>query len=106
MARDSPVVIVPCGHLDRAHEGAKTDSYMVQDLSAATQNLLLAVSNLGLGAVWTGVYPDVARIASVREVLNIPEEVTPFAVIPVGVPAKEPVARTRFNADKVHHGKW
>eukprot|EP00769_Ergobibamus_cyprinoides_P003369 gnl/Ergobibamus_cyprinoides/4657.p4 GENE.gnl/Ergobibamus_cyprinoides/4657~~gnl/Ergobibamus_cyprinoides/4657.p4 ORF type:complete len:144 (+),score=53.81 gnl/Ergobibamus_cyprinoides/4657:115-546(+) len=109
MARDSPVVIVPCGHRDRAHEGAKTDSYMVQDLSAATQNILLAAAALGLGAVWTGVYPNEANVAVCRDVLGIPEDVTPFAAIPIGVPAKPAQPRTRrtgCGADKVHMAKW
>ena len=47
-----------------------TERVWVQDCSAATENLLLAVTALGLGAVWLGVHPREERVAAISEVLN------------------------------------
>ena len=58
MAADAPVAILVCG--DSSLE--TVPGYWVIDCSAAVQNLLLAAHALGLGAVWTGVYPQQERV--------------------------------------------
>ena len=60
MVKDAPCAIVVCGDLSKSKEEDK-DKWVV-DCSAATENLLLATESLGLGAVWTGVYPDADRV--------------------------------------------
>jgi len=55
----APLCIVPCA------DPAISDAWWVQDCSAATENLLLAATALGLGAVWVGVYPRTARVQAV-----------------------------------------
>lgn len=54
-----------------AQSGASGD-WWVMDASAASENLLLAAHALGLGAVWTGVYPRGERVEAVRRVLRLP----------------------------------
>ncbi len=44
------VCFIPCGDMAMTFEGAARE-FWVQDVSAATQNLLLAAHSLGLGAV-------------------------------------------------------
>ena len=56
------------------------------DCSAASENLLLAAESMGLGAVWTAVYPENDRIAKVRSVLSLPDHIIPFNLITVGYP--------------------
>lgn len=51
-----------------------------QDSGASIQTLLLAVVNEGLSAGFAGVWD----LAALRDLLNIPSEVTPMGVIPVG----------------------
>ena len=75
--------------LEKLYPG-RGKEYWIQDCSAASQNILLAVKALGLGAVWTGVYPGEDRVAVVRKILNIPEDYMPLNVIPIGVPAENP----------------
>jgi nitroreductase len=104
MLKESPVGIVVCGDLGRAHD--KQLSYLLQDCSAAIENLLLAASMLGLGAVWLGVHPREERIAHVRKMFNLPESIVPVAAIAVGWPAQSPEARTRHTASAVHKEKW
>jgi len=76
------------------------------DCSAAVENILLMVTELGLGAVWCGVYPEQTRIDGFRRLLNIPPEVVPVAFIPIGYPAEQPVAINRFKADRIHKEYW
>ncbi|MBE6239831.1 MAG: nitroreductase family protein, partial [Bacteroidales bacterium] len=56
MLKQSPLAIVVCG--ETVWMGGNENPYWQQDCAAATQNLLLAAEALGLGAVWTGVYPN------------------------------------------------
>jgi nitroreductase len=105
MLNDAPLCIVPCGDLDLVPEG-ESGEFWVQDLSAASQNLLLAASALGLGAVWCGVHPRQERVDMVREVLSIPLHVVPLCLIPVGFPAEHKSPRTQYDQQRVHREIW
>ena len=97
--------IVVCGNLDNGLPG-RGKEYWIHDCSAATMNILLAAKGLGLGAVWTGVYPGEDRVAVVREVLSIPEGYAPLNVIPLGYPAENPPPKDKWNVKKIHHDTW
>ena len=73
--------------------------YYPQDCGAATENILLAAVELGLGACWCGVYPKEERIKEIREVLGT--EKLPFNVIAVGVPDEDPDPRSKYDESKV-----
>ncbi|MBO4690049.1 MAG: nitroreductase family protein, partial [Paludibacteraceae bacterium] len=77
---------IPCGDLSKAIEGEMA-AFWINDVSAATENLLLAAHAMGLGAVWTGLHPDMNRAAMVQQMLGLPEHIIPLCVVPVGVPA-------------------
>jgi nitroreductase len=96
--------IVVCGDQSAAHDGQ--ESYMLQDCSAAIENLLLAAHLLGLGACWLGVHPRTARIEHLRKVLSIPDPITPVAALAVGYPAAQKPARSRYQAGYVHREGW
>lgn len=66
----------------------------------------LAAHGLGLGAVWTGVYPGEERIASTRAILGIPEGYEPLNIIPIGYPAEDPPVKNKWNPAKVHYDRW
>lgn len=100
MLADATLGVAVCGDL------TEMERFWVQDCSAATENLLLAVTALGLGAVWLGVYPRDDRIASVREILALPEHVTPLNVIAIGRPAEEKEPRTQYDETRVHWERW
>ena len=104
-ARGAQAAIVVCGSLDNGLPG-RGKEYWIHDCSAAAMNILLAAKGLGLGAVWTGVYPGEDRVAVVREVLAIPEGYAPLNVIPIGYPAENPTPKDKWNASKVHHDTW
>ena len=104
MLGDAAVGIVVCGDMRRAHDGQL--SYLLQDCSAAIENMLLAASMLGFGACWLGVHPREDRIAHIRTLLHLPPAVLPISVIAVGWPKKTADARTRYKAELVHSETW
>ena len=102
MLKETPVGIVVLA--DPSQE--KYPGYWPLDCAAATQNLLLAARGLGLGAVWTGAWPNEERVRDIRRVLALPGEVIPMAVIPVGVPAAEAKRVDRFKPERIHSNGW
>jgi len=104
MLADAALGIVVCGDLEKAH--GNLESYLLQDCSAAIENLLLAATALGLGACWLGVHPREERIAHVRRLLNLPQHVIPVAAIAIGWPAENPPPRTRYRDGAVHWEQW
>ena len=104
MLADAPIGVVVCGDIRRAHDGWL--SYLLQDCSAAIENLLLAANTLGLGACWLGVHPREERVAHIRSLLSVPDEVIPVAAIAIGWPAESHEPRTRYREAAVHHESW
>jgi nitroreductase len=97
--------IVVCGYsVPPSRPGSK--DLWEQDCAAATQNILLAAEALNLGAVWTAVHPYPDRQEFIRQVLNIPREIYPFCVIPVGYPTGEEKPKDKFDSNKIHWEGW
>lgn len=104
MLRGAQAGIVVCGDLDAAHD--RQLSYCLQDCSAAIQNILLAASAMGLGGCWLGVHPREERMRHLRQVLGIPEQTLPVAVVSLGAPAEQKEARTRYNPAFVKNERY
>lgn len=105
MLKEAPAAIVVCGVPKWGLKG-KAAVYWVQDCSAVSENILLAVESMNLGAVWTGVYPIEERIKTVREILRIPGDVIPLNVIAIGRPKGNPKPKNKWKPDRIHWGKW
>jgi nitroreductase len=104
MLTGATAALVVCGDLNQAHD--RELSFLLQDLSAAVENILLAASALGLGACWLGIHPREERIAAVSRHYALPANILPVAGIALGWPAQESPARTRYNPDRVHLEGW
>ena len=102
MCRVAPLAILVCGDMNEAHH----TGYWVQDCSAATQNLLLMAHDLGLGAVWTGVYPNKERVSGLQEMLRLPAGIVPLALVVIGIPTDQAEPVARFRENRVHHNGW
>ena len=100
MLKQAPLAIIVCGET-LWFEG-KENIFWQQDCSAATQNLLLAAEALGLGAVWTGVYPDPQRSAELSAFLGLPETVQPLCAIPIGHPAGDDKPKDKWKPENIH----
>ncbi|HRZ14643.1 MAG TPA: nitroreductase family protein [Candidatus Omnitrophota bacterium] len=105
MAAQAPAAIVICGDTDRQF-GGRQASYWQMDCSAATENLLLAAESMGLGAVWTSVYPEEDRMAAMRAILGIPQHVIPLNLVPVGIPRGAEKPKDKYNPGQIHKNKW
>lgn len=98
---NAPLAIVVCGNLSRALPAPLAD-FWVQDCSAATENILLAATDIGLGAVWCGIYPNDKAVANVKIALGLPEEHIPLNIILVGHPDQFPEPRDQYDEKCVH----
>ena len=96
--------IVVCGDIRAAT--LNDISYLLQDCSAAIENILLAAHSLGLGACWCGIHPRENRIAETRDICSLPEHIVPVSSIAIGYPAEEKEARTRYKEEYVAFEKW
>ncbi|MFW5803718.1 MAG: nitroreductase family protein [bacterium] len=102
MLKEAQVAILTCAD----EELEKSKDYWPIDCAAASQNILLAAHDLGLGAVWLGVYPRKERMEGLRELFNLPGNVHPFSIISIGYPASVPDQPDRFLEDRIHFEKW
>jgi nitroreductase len=102
MAQHAPLGILICGDL---HEET-SPGYWVVDCAAAAENMLLAAHALGLGAVWTGVYPREQRMAGLSKLLGTPDHVIPHSLMIVGHAAEQVPPQSRYLPDRVRHNHW
>ncbi|MDR1998226.1 MAG: nitroreductase family protein [Candidatus Margulisbacteria bacterium] len=77
-----------------------------QDLSAATENILLEATHLGLGSVWLGVNGHAERAAAAQKLFNLPENIEVFAALAVGYPAEHKKAQARYEEKRVHYEQY
>lgn len=99
-AAGAPVVVVPCMRT----EGVRFPECAVQDMSAATENLLLEAAEQELGAVWMAVAPFADRQRNVARALELPENLQAFAIVALGhsAAAVQPKGAQRYDAARVH----
>lgn len=90
----------------RRQGNKSADKFWVQDCSAATENILLAATAMGLGAVWIGIHPIHIFERQVKSILNLPKGVTPLNLIILGHPAEEKEARTQYDETRVYWGAF
>lgn len=102
---DAGLIIVVCANLKRtaARYGESGKQWAPIDAAAATENILLAATGLGLASCWVGGFNE----EKIKEVLNIPAYVKPIGMIPIGYP-KEPISRKYRMPLKwvTHDGKY
>ncbi|MDR0382952.1 MAG: nitroreductase family protein [Spirochaetaceae bacterium] len=107
MLPKAAAAIVPCANLTRlGKDGASDDSWWVQDLSAATENILLQITEEGLGGVWLGWYPDKSRTSAFSARFGLPDHIIPFSVVAFGYPASPVKPATRFDSSLVYYGAY
>ena len=105
MLKKAALAIVVCGNMDKALQGP-AQGFWVQDCSAATENILLAANALGLGAVWTGLYPDENRSAEKAKVLKLPQAFIPLCTIVIGHPAENPQPKDKWKPENVSYNEY
>jgi nitroreductase len=102
MLENAPFMVLVCGDVSREiYPG-----FWPQDCSCAAQNMQLAAHDIGVGCVWIAVYPLEDRVQACRQILGIPAEITPFALLAMGQPDEEPGTEYRYDKSRLHHNGW
>ncbi|MBQ8153618.1 MAG: nitroreductase family protein [Prevotella sp.] len=101
----SPLIIVVCGDMTKAMEG-DARQFWIQDTSAATENILLAAHAMGLGAVWTALYPNQERVKEAARVLGLPDQIIPLCAVVIGYPAENPEPKDKWQESNVSYNKF
>ncbi len=95
----APAAIVVLGNTE-------TSGSWVLDCSAATQNILIAATSMGLGTVWTGAYGNAKFENILKETLSLPDGIMPLSVIAVGYAEGTPTPKDKYVENKVHFNKF
>ena len=82
----SPLVIVGCLNKNIKNYYGKRgeDLYAICDVSASVENMLLVATEMSLGGCWVGAFDE----KEVSKILNLPENLRPIVICPIGFPAK------------------
>jgi len=92
---EAPLVIVSC--TDNMIFGRYGDRgvnlYAIEDVAASIMGMMLVAHENGLGTVWVGAF----REDMVIEIMDLPKNLRPIAIVPVGYPAKTPSAPPRVS---------
>ena len=99
---EAPVTLIFCANPDRSavwYKKRGVKLYSVQDATIACTFAMLAATALGLATVWVGAFDEKA----VRSVVDIPAELMPVALLPIGYAAKEPRITPRRELTDIIH---
>ncbi len=99
-SKKSQFAIIVCGDKN------VSEKFWIQDCSAVTENILLVVESLDLGAVWCAVYPYEDKVEKIQKLFKLPDNIVPLNVIPVGYPKKKETPKQKYNPKKVHTNSW
>ena len=102
MLKEAHCAILVCGN----SKSESTYEYIIQNCSAATENILLAAHVMSLGTCWLGICPRKPRMDGIRELLHIPEHIIPVSLIAIGYPAEAKTRENRYDEKKVIYNTW
>ncbi|MCK4283059.1 MAG: nitroreductase family protein [Candidatus Brocadiae bacterium] len=91
----APVIICACARPSEAWQRSDGKNYADVDLTIAMDHLILAATAEGLGTCWIGAFKQ----DKLRKLLDLPPELEPVALTPLGYPAEKPDARPRKPLD-------
>ena len=104
MCASASLAIAICGDT-LIHTGEGAQNWLL-DCAAATQNLLLVVESMELGAVWTACYPYQDRIDAVSKALELPKHIIPLNVVPIGALMGVERPLDKWKPERIHYEKW
>lgn len=102
MLNTAAACIIVCG--DKIAQGIP--EWLIEDCSAATQNMLLAIHSLGLGGVWCGVRQGSDFYKNIVNEFGMPGYIRPISLIAFGYSDENRSRRNRFEPSKIHYEAW
>jgi len=97
MLLTAPLAFLVCGTRDNL----KAEMFWEQDCAAAVENVLVEATHQELGSCWMGLHPHEGLKAGMRQLLNIPENLVPFALIALGYSEEEKKPSQRYDPSRV-----
>ncbi len=96
--KQAPLVIVGCTDDKIAFRYGERGKnlYSICDVAASIENLMLLATELGLGACWVGAFDE----ERVSRILNLPENLRPIVIVPMGYPAEKPRPPPRVSKEE------
>lgn len=101
--KKTPLFIFVCADTTRMAEGQGRELW-VQDLSAVSENILLAAHAMGLGACWTTIYPIQKKVNGISRTLNLPGNLIPLNGIIIGYPDEPLQPKDKWDEKKITYG--
>lgn len=92
----APVVLIICADTNESSSQPCGRSFAEADATIAATHIMLAAADAGLGTVWVGRFDQ----KEVKEALSFPDELVPFALMPIGYPSDTSVPNPRHNENK------
>lgn len=91
----APLVVIGCtdDEIEWKYGERGKKLYTICDTAMAIQNMMLLAYDLGLGSCPVGAFDE----DKVSEILNIPENLHPILIVPIGYPAEKPSAPPRVS---------
>lgn len=104
--REAAAGILICGDLDRAFPNAP--DYWIIDGAIAGQNIVLAARALGIGSVWLGTWPEMDRVAKLRELFHLPDSIIPHSIIALGYSksTEDVTDKNAYDESRIHRETW
>jgi nitroreductase len=96
---EAPLSIAVCG--DRNNFVDMGPEWWIADCSMASDNILLAANSMGLGAIWTALYPLKQYMDRASQVLGLPDDLIPLNLINIGYPAENPRPKNKWNTNRI-----
>lgn len=97
----APLCIVVVGDLSRALPLGLSE-YWIQDAAAASENILIEATILGLGGCWCGVHPQKRVMERLSATLELSDKKVPFSIIKIGYPDEFPADHSGYDKKRVH----
>jgi nitroreductase len=102
MLKQTVKAILVCG--DASVE--KNETWILENCSAVTQNILLSSFGLGIGSCWISVYGAEDTVKKIKSLFNLPDTIIPFSLVSLGYPDEEVKTEDRFKKEKIHYNNW
>lgn len=93
---EAPLVIVGCSdsRISSTYRERGVFLYSIQDVACSIMGMMLVAHELGLGSTWVGAFYE----EQILEILHMPRNLRPVAIVPVGYPSKVPQAPPRVSS--------
>lgn len=94
----APLIVVGCADLkiEKRYDKRGRNLYSICDVSASIENMLLFAYSEGLGSCWLGAFDE----KKVFKILNLPENLRPIVIVPIGFPSESPSIPPRISKEK------